>query len=362
MLKTLHTGHPGITKIKLKARSSLYWPGIDSQLEDAVNSCSLCQEYQKQQKSEPLLYHDIPPVPWYKIGTDIFHLFNKHYLIIVDYATNYFDISQLPDLESTTVIQHTKAIFAKYGIPKEIMSDNGPEFAAAAYHHFCTKWDITHTTSSPQYPQSNGLVERIIQTVKRTLKKAHHNNEDIHLALLSLKTTPLKDRPSPAAMFFNRAPRILLPAITNAIPANQVKAAPLQPQIQQQQPRNLHKLQTGDSVRLHDGKSWSTRGHITSKVPQPRSYKVLTETGQTVRRNRKHLLHTNENCNPTEYDSDSSLVSILKTAAPSNELEPQVANHNPSTTEPTREEPMPTTRTTSGRTIRKLAYLTDFTE
>ena len=168
-------------------------------------------------------------------------------------------------------------------------------------------------------------------------------------------------------MFFNRAPRTLLPAITNAIPANQVKAAPLPPQTQQ--PCNLHKLQTGDSVRLHDGKSWSTRGHVTSKVPQPRSYKVLTETGRTVRRNRKHLLYTTENCNQTEYDSDSSLVSILKTAAPSDKLEPQVANHNPSTTEPPREEPMPTngefhttTRTTSGRTIRKPAYLTDFTD
>ena len=170
-LQTLHTSHPGITKIKLKARSSLYWSGIDSQLEDTVNSCSLCQEYRNQQQSGPLLHHNIPAVPWYKIGTDVFHLVNRHYLLIIDYTTNYFDISQLPGLENITVIQHTKVIFAKHGIPKEIMSENGPEFAAATYNQFCSDWDIIHTTSSPRYPQSNGLVERTIQTVKRNLKK-----------------------------------------------------------------------------------------------------------------------------------------------------------------------------------------------
>ena len=226
MLQALHTSHLGITKIKLKGHSSLYWPGINSQLEDTVNSYNLCQEYRNQQQSEPLLHHEIPVVPWYKIGTDVFHLFNRHYLLIVDYATNYFDISQLPDLESTTVIQHTKAIFAKYSIPKQIISHNGPEFAAAAYRQFCNEWDIIHTTSSPRYPQSNRLVERTIQTLKCTLKKTSCNNEDIHLALFSLKTTPFQGRPSPAAMFLNRTPHTLLPAITDATPAHQVKSAP----------------------------------------------------------------------------------------------------------------------------------------
>ena len=93
MLQTLHTGHPGITKIKLKARSSLYWPGIDSQLEDTINSCSLCQEYRNQQQSEPLLHHKIPVAPWYKIGTDVFHLFNRHYLLGLSTESRIFDYS-----------------------------------------------------------------------------------------------------------------------------------------------------------------------------------------------------------------------------------------------------------------------------
>ena len=152
----------------------------------------------------------------------------------------------------------------------------------------------------------------------------------------------------------------------DATPAHQVKAAPSSPQPPNQQPHNFPPLQTGASVRLHDGKSWSTRGHITSKVPQPRSYMVLTETGHTVRWSRKHLLQTREHCS-YDYDSDSSLVQTPNTAVQPDEYEPQDTNHDTSTTELTIAEPMPiyedtTKRTTSGRTIRIPAHLNDFTE
>ena len=135
----------------------------------------------------------------------MFHLFNKEYLIVVDYTTNYFDISFLPDTESETVVQHTKSIFAKYGIPKESFSDNSPEFAFRTYKQFCNEWDISHDTSSPEHSNSNGLVERTIQTIKRTLRKPKRANNDVHLALLALKSTPgIKNQPSAAYMFFNR--------------------------------------------------------------------------------------------------------------------------------------------------------------
>ena len=117
MKQLLHTGHIGITKITARARKTLCWPGISSELKDFVLSCSSCQEYQNKQSKETLLHHDIP---WTKVGTDVFHLFNKEYLIVVDCTTSYFNIGFLPDTESETFVQHSKSIFAKYGIPKNI--------------------------------------------------------------------------------------------------------------------------------------------------------------------------------------------------------------------------------------------------
>ena len=113
MKQLLHTGHIGITRITTRARETLSWPGISSELKDLVSSCRSCQGYQNKQSKETLLHHDITDIPWTKVGTDVFHLFNKEYLIVVDYTTNYFDISFLPDTESETVVQHTKRIFAK---------------------------------------------------------------------------------------------------------------------------------------------------------------------------------------------------------------------------------------------------------
>ena len=74
MRKLLHSGHLGIEKTKTRARSSLYWPNIDNELTDAIKSCNVCQEYQLKQKKEPLIPHNVPVVPWSKVGTDLFHL------------------------------------------------------------------------------------------------------------------------------------------------------------------------------------------------------------------------------------------------------------------------------------------------
>ena len=111
MKKLLHSGHLGIVKTKSLAREALYWPGISAEIEDLIKTCELCQIHQNKLKREPSIDHDVPQNPWVKVGADCFELFNKSYLIIVDYATNYFDISMLSDKKSSTVATHTKRIF-----------------------------------------------------------------------------------------------------------------------------------------------------------------------------------------------------------------------------------------------------------
>ena len=133
MRKLLHTGHPGIVNMKMKARNVLFWPGMNKELEDFVYSCSACQESRNQKQKEPLISHDIPSTVWTRVGTDLFTLYNNDYLIIADYTSKFFDLHLLPDKTSPTVISYTKSTFAKFGIPKKVMSDNGPEFASSEY-------------------------------------------------------------------------------------------------------------------------------------------------------------------------------------------------------------------------------------
>ena len=62
-------------------------------------------------------------------------------------------------------------MFAKFGIPEEVMSDGGTQFSSFAFQNFVKHYGFRHTLSSPRYAQSNGEVERAVQTVKNLLKK-----------------------------------------------------------------------------------------------------------------------------------------------------------------------------------------------
>ena len=86
----LHIGLLGIVKIKEKSCDILYWPGINADLENNVNSCDTCEEYQNHQKDESPIPHDIPTTPRNKVGTDLFEFKGKSYLVVVDYTTNFF--------------------------------------------------------------------------------------------------------------------------------------------------------------------------------------------------------------------------------------------------------------------------------
>ena len=102
-------------------------------------------------------------------------------------------------------------MFSKYSIPKKVISDNGPEYTGRAYKFFVKKWDFKHTTSSPYYPKGNGQVERMIQTIKKTLEKAFRISEDPYLALLAIRMSsgPENNAP-PSTLFYNRPIRTLL--------------------------------------------------------------------------------------------------------------------------------------------------------
>ena len=292
--KLIHTGYFDIDKCISWAKECVYWPGMTSELEDMVSHCSTCIDHCSLQRPEPLMKHDILLQPWTKVGTDVFHLYGRPYVIVIDYTTKFFDLNVMPNVESDTVITNLKSIFAKYGIPQTVVSDNGPEYSSKEFATFATQWDFQHDPSSPRYPQSNGMVERTIQTVKRTIKKAIESKQDPYLALLALRTTPLtsKQTASPATLLMGRTLRTTMPNIKFTRPT-------IQPECndRKQVMRELPELQPGDSVRVLYGKV--IKGRVIRKSKYPQSYLVLTENGTKVRRNRRHLLRAKETINAT---------------------------------------------------------------
>ena len=115
----------------------------------------------------------------------------------------------LKQTTSVTVIEHCKSIFARFGIPEIVLSDNGPQFHSREFLKFSQDYAFTHLTSSPYHPQGNGEAERAVQTVKNLLRKS----TDPYIALLNYRTTPLQNGYSPAELMMSRKLRNCLPTV-----------------------------------------------------------------------------------------------------------------------------------------------------
>lgn len=122
--------------------------------------------WQRKLKFKPLRTFDLCGVtPWSKIASDIFVYQQNHFLLIVDYYSKWPEIMILKDLSSLQVINSLKSIFSKYGIPDELISDNGPQYASKGCRNSAKEYmyTIVHSTSSLLYPRSNGQAERMVQ-------------------------------------------------------------------------------------------------------------------------------------------------------------------------------------------------------
>ncbi|KAK3093011.1 hypothetical protein FSP39_010012 [Pinctada imbricata] len=316
MLDALHYDHAGIEKCRSRARDVLFWPGINNDLADYVEHCKICGSMRNRQQKEPLKPHEIPDRPWQKLGIDLFDLENHTYVLIVDYYSKFYELSRLTSTKSSQVIEMIKPHFARYGIPEEVVSDNGPQFASKEFAEFAGKYGFKHTTSSPRYPQSNGMIERTVQSVKRLLKKAKMDKRDPYIAMLENRNTPLENLGySPVQLLMSRR-------IRGIIPANPKLLMPKTPSLmrtkkglqknQENQRRNydkhakdLPKLNIGDSVNIQTEGQPYREGTVVDIAPEPRSY-VVQSDGVNYRRNRGHLLLT-KNTDQTLTNQEQSV-------------------------------------------------------
>ena len=220
ILKVIHEGHLGLTKCKLRPKETVYWPGLNDQLEKLVLNCQLCLKYsQSKCKLTPdmSLGQEIPTFPWTKLATNIFHFEGDSYLLLVHYTSRYPIIYKLTSMTAQHVIGHLKVIFSECGWPNTIVSDNGPCYMAEAFTKTMQKYRVIHITSSHHYPQSNGLAEKFVQTVKSLFYRARGEGADMYNSLMIYHNMPLTSNlQSPIQILQDRTARLQLPMSNSA--------------------------------------------------------------------------------------------------------------------------------------------------
>jgi hypothetical protein len=232
MLNELHECHPGMTRMKALARSVVWWPGLDQDIEEIVRACNACVNSQSAPKAVPLMLWPWATNPWQRIHVDFAEEGGETFFIVVDSFSKWLEVVPMKSTTAADTIDVLRTLFASYGLPIEIVSDNGPQFIAKEFKNFLKNNAVKHTLCPPYHPASNGLAERNVQTFKKMFKKSvtsqtlSHRIADV---LFHFRNTPhTTTGQTPAMLFLKRAPRTRLslvkPCLQRRVEDNQSRA------------------------------------------------------------------------------------------------------------------------------------------
>ena len=170
VLQELHQTHSGISRTKAIARSYVWWPQIDYQVEKMIKSCTRCQMARNAPAVAPLHPWIWPARPWQRIHIDFAGPFcRRMFLLIVDAHSKWPEIIEMKSTTASATIQELRRLFATYGLPEQLVSDNGPQFVSEEFRMFLKRNGVKHIKCAPYHPSSNGAAERLVQTFKRAM-------------------------------------------------------------------------------------------------------------------------------------------------------------------------------------------------
>ena len=293
VLELLHDTHPGMERMKRLARSYVWWPGLDTEIESKVKSCHACQGSRNNPEVAPLNPLEWPNKPWTRIHLDYAGPFmNRMFLIIADAHTKWLDIHVTSSATALITIEKLRRTFSTMGFPETVVTDNGSTFTSQEFAEFMRANDIAHVRTSPYHPSSNGLAERSVQTFKRTLKRMTGGTIESRVSrfLFKYRTTPHSTTGvSPAELMFNRPLRthldLLQPSIGQTVRQNQSR---------QKRDHDAHArghiFKEGDNVyiRSFDGKNKWLPGTITNKQGSL-TFRINLDDDRVVQRHIDHI-------------------------------------------------------------------------
>jgi hypothetical protein len=294
-----------------RAKVSVYWPGIHSDIQKARDSCITCIKIAPSQSKETLILTPTPEWPFQCICMDLFEINHHVYIVCVDRYSGWPIIYHLPPGKATaaTLISISRQIFIAYGAPDELSSDGGSIFTSSTYQTFLKNWDVTHRLSSAEYAQSNGRAELGVKSSKRIIydnasPSGSIDNDKVARAILQYRNTPIAGiNLSPAQLLLHRQlkdfmpgpPILYIPHEKWITAAKQRESAISKRNIKlidryNATAKDLVPLCVGDCVALQNRqKRWVRVGKIVEKL-KDRQYRVRMEgSGRITLRNRRFM-------------------------------------------------------------------------
>lgn len=182
-LEVLHSNHMGMVKMKILARKYVQWDGMTRDIEKYVSECEACQVLRKDKPNKEYGKWPEANVPFERVHIDFFHFMGKTFFILIDAYSHWLEIKQMSTTNAEMVIKELSKIFGMFGFAGCVVSDNGPPFNSYELRKYLETNGVKKLFSPPFHPQSNGLVERAVQTVKSVLRKfVNESNNQFQLS------------------------------------------------------------------------------------------------------------------------------------------------------------------------------------
>lgn len=287
VLALLHEAHPGMTRMKMLARSYVWWPLLDKEVEDTVRLCRICQSVLPAKTPGPLQPWPYPTRVWQRVHADYAVKDGVNLLVLVDAYSKWIEVFCMSKTTSAQTAQKLDTLFAAYGYPEELVTDNGPQFTSDEFQEFLQHRGIRHTRTPPYHAASNGAAERLVRTTKTALLKQvlcdnlagvkRTTQERLNDFLLSYRCTPSSvTAKTPAELFLKRVPRIKLsllkPCFAGDMADRQQRSAD---QLNQQRgPAEFFCVNEKVYVKTTRGEVESWQEGIVEQVVSPATYLV----------------------------------------------------------------------------------------
>nr|XP_047146202.1 uncharacterized protein K02A2.6-like [Hydra vulgaris] len=157
VIQLAHNSHMGLEKTKSLLREKVYFPGLDTKVEEYIKRCAICQALGKQNAPAELLITPTPEKDWDTVNIDYLGpLPNGFYLVVlIDQTSKFPVVGIIHNTSADLLIDFLQKTIAVYGISKTIVSDNGPPFTSFKIKMFLNKLNVQHKRITPLWPPAN---------------------------------------------------------------------------------------------------------------------------------------------------------------------------------------------------------------
>ena len=200
------------------------------------------------------------------------------------------------------MIGHLEKMFCDLGIPQTLLSDNAAQYGISKFRDFVKRMHMQHTTSSPRYPQSNGMAERMVQTMKRSLTKMLGDGKSLLQTLAAVRSMPIGDGlPSPAVLLKGQNLCTNLHQMDHMLRPQHINAEMVRRKLEERQSTAAYyhdaatstfqrELHLSETMRMRQNGKWQS-AIIRQHDQMPQSYWLETGSGSVLRR---HLNQINK--------------------------------------------------------------------